>query len=76
MIEPQIRFTELYASRGRSAANAPTLVVDFCLMPGRDEPSGAGKTGNARTNNRDMSDDHDGDPGMRNRLRCRFVRTI
>jgi hypothetical protein len=45
-------------------------------MPGRDEPPCTGKAGNACTNNRDMSDDHDGDPGIRNRLRWRFVRTI
>ena len=64
------------ASRGRSTANTPTLVVDFYLMPRCDEPSCTGKAGNTCTNNRDMSDDHDGDPGIRNRLRCWFVRTI
>jgi len=29
MVEAEICFTQLYASRGRSAANSPTLVVDL-----------------------------------------------
>jgi hypothetical protein len=66
----------MYASGGRSAANAPTFVEDFHVMPGRDEPSCAGKASDACSDNRDTSDDHDGDPGIQKRLRCRLVRTI